>query len=661
MQAQFLSFVAGVEAGYYAEECLSVSVLAGGPGLDSIEWIQKNVTQFGTSFVDAVLGAAEAGLDHVIIAQQFQNSGTLLVTLKKSNITTLQQLASKRVATWKYLDAEVTSALLKSGVVYNHLDQTFGPNGLTAGLADAVMAMTYNEYAQLLQTTNNETGQLYRPDDFVTFDFNALGFGVLQDSIIVSRAYLLHNEDIVRRFLRGTMKGFAYCRAFPGSCVNLLYTSGANDHQTWQMNEINKLGWFEGVKWGSLNLTKWNITLDISRTAGTIHQPDQFYNQTWNGTMLEIARAELIAEGWTVPREGIRVFNGEVGSNYMNLTWCALGEDSACGNTATSYLCTGRERSREPSYNGYETPTGIAFLVVTSVGILFTIITFILVIVYWNNPIIRTASPEFLLIMLVAISLGFVSVYFWLGKPTTALCILRFTFPSMVFVVMFSPLLAKTWRIWYIFHHAKKLKATRVMITDLVPYIVAAIIIQMIITICWMTLATPHPAAEYPQGDLYTYYLTCDHPNVNGTDITVVFYGLTIGYNGLLLVVGAILAYKIRKLPSHFNESKAIALAIYNLFLISLIILILALTLTSPTTVGLFLMLGFFLGSFLSLVILFGPKFYTIFFRPNKVDTGMQTKRTNSKMPTSTVQVGLATKSRPPGVSGDTSPSSAIS
>jgi hypothetical protein len=62
-----------------------------------------------------------------------------------------------------------------------------------------------------------------------------------------------------------------------------------------------------------------------------------------------------------------------------------------------------------------------------------------------------------------------------------------------------------------------------------------------------------------------------------------------LGYCGLLLIVSAVLAYLTRKLPSWFNESSYIALSIYTILLLSIIILILALTLDDfPTTVRFF-------------------------------------------------------------------------
>jgi len=89
------------------------------------------------------------------------------------------------------------------------------------------------------------------------------------------------------------------------------------------------------------------------------------------------------------------------------------------------------------------------------------------------------------------------------------------------------------------------------------------------------------------------------------------------------LVSAAILAYSIRKLPSFFNESSSIALAVYTFLLLSLIILILALTLNNyPPTVDLFLMLAFFIASFSSLCLLFGPKVFVAIFQTRKQHQG---------------------------------------
>ena len=45
-------------------------------------------------------------------------------------------------------------------------------NAFLKGEIDAAQAMIYNEYAQVLETKNPATGQLYKPEDLNVVDFN---------------------------------------------------------------------------------------------------------------------------------------------------------------------------------------------------------------------------------------------------------------------------------------------------------------------------------------------------------------------------------------------------------------------------------------------------------------------------------------------------------
>ena len=54
---------------------------------------------------------------------------------------------------------------------------------LLKGDIDAAQAMIYNEYAQVLEAENPDTGQLYTPEDFNAIDWNNEGTAMLQDAI----------------------------------------------------------------------------------------------------------------------------------------------------------------------------------------------------------------------------------------------------------------------------------------------------------------------------------------------------------------------------------------------------------------------------------------------------------------------------------------------
>ena len=83
-------------------------------------------------------------------------------------------------------------------------------DGLLDGSIDAAEAMTYNEYAQVLEAENPDTGELYQPDDFNVISYEDVGVGMLQDSIWADGgrladdpAYVGHRHSIACRVDRG--------------------------------------------------------------------------------------------------------------------------------------------------------------------------------------------------------------------------------------------------------------------------------------------------------------------------------------------------------------------------------------------------------------------------------------------------------------------------
>ena len=75
---------------------------------------------------------------------------------------------------------------------------------------DVAEAMIYNEYAQVLETENPDTGELYQPEDLIVIDYNDVGTAMLQDAIWAREAWLAEegNEDIATRFLAASFRGW---------------------------------------------------------------------------------------------------------------------------------------------------------------------------------------------------------------------------------------------------------------------------------------------------------------------------------------------------------------------------------------------------------------------------------------------------------------------
>src|SRR5262249_33724682 len=137
------------------------------------------------------------------------------------------------------------------------------------GEVDAAAAMTYNEYAQVLESVNPKTNKLYTADDLNVIDFNEEGTAMLQDGVFATAEYLAKegSADIATKFLAGSFMGWAYCRDNQDECVKIVLEQGptlGKSHQAWQMNEINKLIWPNDKGIGVMDEAAWKRTVEIA-------------------------------------------------------------------------------------------------------------------------------------------------------------------------------------------------------------------------------------------------------------------------------------------------------------------------------------------------------------------------------------------------------------
>jgi NitT/TauT family transport system substrate-binding protein len=290
-QAQFAGYFAADKQGYYKAENLTVTMVTGGPTVvPQVEGSKPDGPEFTISWVPKVLEAREASTpsDLVDIAQVFQRSGTLSVTWKADGIDDPCKLAGKKVGVWDFgNEYEVTAGLLTCGLTpglenngkadtqYQKVIQAFDMKAFLAHEISAGEAMIYNEYAQVLEATNPDTGQLYSPDDLAPINWNNYRVAMLQDAIFVRKAWLADaaNHDVAVRFVRASLKGWIYCRDHPDDCVQYSTDAGSQlgaGHQKWMMNEVNALVWPSPLGVGVLDPILWGQTVRIAKTAGII-------------------------------------------------------------------------------------------------------------------------------------------------------------------------------------------------------------------------------------------------------------------------------------------------------------------------------------------------------------------------------------------------------
>jgi len=312
-QAQFAGYYAAQDQGYYKDEGLDVSFILGGPNIDNVQAVAAGNADIGTAWLPNMLRSREGGTDLVSIAQVFQRSGTRMASFKDKAITAPANFAGKKVGSWLGgNEPELFASMVKAGLdptKENVIKQNFDMSGLLNGDLDVAQAMIYNEYAQVLEAKNPDTGQLYTPDDFAVINWNDVGTAMLQDAIWANTEKLNSDaeyKDTATKFVTASMKGWMYCRDNPQDCVDIVLAKGSKlgaSHQLWQMNEINKLIWPSANGVGNIDDKAWTQTVDVAlntkNAEGTTvitKQPDK---DAYTNAIADAARDQLKDEDTT--------------------------------------------------------------------------------------------------------------------------------------------------------------------------------------------------------------------------------------------------------------------------------------------------------------------------------------------------------------------------
>jgi len=205
--------------------------------------------------------------------------------------------------------------------------------------------------------------------------------------------------------------------------------------------------------------------------------------------------------------------------------------------------------------------------------------------------------------MLIGIIISFISIITFIGKPSKFICILRPYMLVIAFGLTFFSLLLKTFRIKVIFDKSD----IPVKDSNLITYLCVLLGFELIIVTIWSIAAGMKPDIKKVGDEMH--YWVCKNTNDFGQVIQMVL----IVINGLALVYGSYLAYKVKNVYSEYNESKVIGLSIYGI-VVCMVILIVIVNINSLDHMILFLIqsLMIILSADIILVFMFTPKFWKL-------------------------------------------------
>lgn len=317
-QAQFAGYYAAVDQGFYEDEGLDVTIMEGGADIVPQDVLASGDVDYAISWVPKVLGSIEQGANITNVAQIFERSATTQISFKDKGIATAADLKGKNVGSWGYGNEwELFAGMQRSDVGLKDIkliQQAFDMTGFLSGDIDAAQAMTYNEYAQVLETKNPKTGELYQPADLNVIDWNTEGTAMLQDAIWANADKLSSDAayaDNTVKFIKASIRGWIYAAENPQEAADIVTAAGSSlgqSHQLWMTNEISKLIWPSTNGVGLIDEAAWKNTVDIAlgtknETGATIITTDP-PETAYSNEYVQKALDELTADGVDVKGTG---------------------------------------------------------------------------------------------------------------------------------------------------------------------------------------------------------------------------------------------------------------------------------------------------------------------------------------------------------------------
>jgi len=276
-QSQFMGYYVAAAKGYYKDEGLDISILPGGSDIIPEQQVFNGVADIGVTWVSSLLKYQEKGWGFVEVAQPFQKSAMLLVSKVGTGIKTPKDLAGKKVGSWFGGNEYELYALLESAGLNKDKDlkmvqQDYTMDQVKKGDIDAASAMTYNEYGLLL-----ESG--FTKDQLNVINMNDAGVAMLEDNLFVTSKWAKTHGDLLVKFLKASIKGWAAAAADPEAAGKLVYEldkSVSLGHQVYMAGEVAKLvvpAGFDAKKIGFIDPKAFQQTADFALKYGLLSKP----------------------------------------------------------------------------------------------------------------------------------------------------------------------------------------------------------------------------------------------------------------------------------------------------------------------------------------------------------------------------------------------------
>lgn len=238
-QAQFAGYYVAKEKGFYDEEGVDVVIVHPNATQSSIDRINSNRSHATTLQLSQAIQIVAEGIPLVNLLQTSMNNALVIVSRREKN--PMEQKGAK-VAVWQAGFSQLAEAVVKElDLDYQWIPAASSVSLFVAGAVDASVAMSYNEYYQILQAGFSVTEEcVYRFADH--------GYNIQEDGLYVTREYYREHKDQADKFARASRRGWEYAALHPEEALDIVMDYVNRNHiatnriiQELMLQEILKL------------------------------------------------------------------------------------------------------------------------------------------------------------------------------------------------------------------------------------------------------------------------------------------------------------------------------------------------------------------------------------------------------------------------------------
>ncbi len=212
-QAQFAGYYVAEAKGFYRDAGVKVRIEHPSATQPAMSRLRNNECQATTLQVCQALEIIDGGIPLVNILQTSMNNAMVIVSARNKKPLTQK---GARVGIWSVGFGQLAICMsIKEHLDYQWVRFAQNVNLFVSGALDATLAMSYNEYYQLVQAGIKMT-------DKNVYRFCDHGYNVQEDGVYMTREYYNQHKEQAHRFAQASRKGWEWAAKYPEEALEIV-------------------------------------------------------------------------------------------------------------------------------------------------------------------------------------------------------------------------------------------------------------------------------------------------------------------------------------------------------------------------------------------------------------------------------------------------------